>query len=154
MAINVLRAAKHLCMMSDWTLTNLELQKVLYLANMNYLGEHKKSLIQGNFEAWKFGPVHPKLYHQVKQFCANFIAESAFTKIKDLDPKQHQQEIKILEDFHEIFPSGSANALIEITHWEGGAWKKIYVPSKNNVIAQKHILEEYKRIEQEDPWGE
>lgn len=140
--------------MSDWTLTNLELQKILYLANMSHLGEHKKLLIQGNFEAWKFGPVHPKLYHQVKQFCANPIAESAFTKIKDLDSKQYEREIKILEDFHEMFPSGSANVLIEITHWEGGAWKKIYVPSKNNVIGQKHILEEYKKIEQEDPWGE
>lgn len=152
MAINVLQAAKHLCEVSNYELTNLELQKIIYISHMNYLGENKKPLVRGNFEAWKLGPVHPKLYHHVKQFCANPVEESVFSEIKDLNP-EHEKQTKILEDILEIFPSGSANVLIEVTHWVEGAWKKVYVPSKNNVIPQKYILDEYNEIITKKPWG-
>ncbi len=66
MAISVLDAANHLCEKSEWTLTQLELQKLLYLSHMIHLGFYKSPLVYGDFEAWEFGPVHPELYKIVR----------------------------------------------------------------------------------------
>ena len=44
--------------------TNLQLQKKLYVANMLLRGEHKTRLVHGHFEAWNYGPVHPALLSQ------------------------------------------------------------------------------------------
>ncbi|RWO77206.1 type II toxin-antitoxin system antitoxin SocA domain-containing protein [Mesorhizobium sp.] len=66
MTLHVLSAAKHLAKQSGWSLSNLELQKILYLAHMFYLGRTGEPLVSGHFEAWDYGPVHPDLYHRVK----------------------------------------------------------------------------------------
>mgnify|MGYP006283548483 CR=1 FL=1 len=69
MTVSVLSAAKRLAARSGWTLSNLELQKILYLAHMVHLGRTDGApLVHGLFEAWDYGPVHPDLYHRVKIF--------------------------------------------------------------------------------------
>ena len=40
MTVPSLSAAKRLCEKSDWTLTNLHVQKLLYIAHMFYMGEN------------------------------------------------------------------------------------------------------------------
>jgi uncharacterized phage-associated protein len=68
MAISVLSAGRTLCELRGWSVSNLELQKILYLAHMYYLGRHGGPLIREEFEAWDYGPVVPELYHHVKGF--------------------------------------------------------------------------------------
>ena len=55
-------------MMSNWTLTNLELQRMLYISNMLYLGKYNKPLVKGSFQARIYGPVHVQLYERVRQY--------------------------------------------------------------------------------------
>jgi hypothetical protein len=66
--ISALTAARHMCERSDWSLTNLKLQKMLYLAQMIYMGQFQERLINGAFEAWDYGPVLPAVYGEVKAF--------------------------------------------------------------------------------------
>jgi uncharacterized phage-associated protein len=69
MAISSIAAARHVCKMSAWPLTNLKLQKIPYLAHMVFVGRTDgRLLIDEPFEAWDFGPVLPRLYHRVKIF--------------------------------------------------------------------------------------
>lgn len=58
-------------------LSNLSLQKVLYFAHGLYLTRHGKPLIQGYFEAWEHGPVHPLVYQSFKKFGAGVIQDLA-----------------------------------------------------------------------------
>jgi uncharacterized phage-associated protein len=51
MAVSVASAAKRLCEKTGWTLSNLELQKILYIAHMFHLGETGQPLVPGHFEA-------------------------------------------------------------------------------------------------------
>jgi len=44
MAVHVLDAANHLCKRSGWTLTQIELQKLLYIAHMIHLGTYPSPL--------------------------------------------------------------------------------------------------------------
>lgn len=48
------------------TITNLALQKLLYFAHALFLVERKRPLVSGNFEAWRYGPVHPAVYEAFK----------------------------------------------------------------------------------------
>ena len=79
MAINVLQAAKYLCQESNWTLTNLEVQKLIYLSHMIYMGFYGEGpLIGGTFQAWKRGPVHPELYEKLRIYKSEPIVKIYF----------------------------------------------------------------------------
>ena len=56
MAISVLEAAKHIGARSHWSLSNLKMQKLLYIAHMFHLGIYNKPLVCEFFEAWDYGP--------------------------------------------------------------------------------------------------
>ena len=57
--------------------TNLSLQKILYFIQGKYLAKHGVPLMQGYFEAWQYGPVHPLVYDCFKQSGAAPITEPA-----------------------------------------------------------------------------
>jgi hypothetical protein len=47
--------ARRFCARGDWCVTNLELQKMLYIVQMLYMGEtNGHRLIQTQFEAWDY----------------------------------------------------------------------------------------------------
>ena len=58
MTIDVLQAAKCLGRMSSWRFSNLELQKIIYISHMLYLGQEEKPLVEGYFQVWNYGPAH------------------------------------------------------------------------------------------------
>ena len=85
--ISAVEAARVLCEKSGWKLTNLQLQKMLYIAHMTYMGERDgEPLISGMFppfEAWEFGPVSPTAYRHVKTFGAEPIG-NVFRSVRDV----------------------------------------------------------------------
>ena len=143
MAVPVLDAANHLCKKSGWTLTQIELQKLLYLAHMIYLGNRGKPLVQGDFEAWEFGPVHPVLYKAVRIY-----GSSTITRIgRNRNPLPQGSERATLDAVYDKFGLVSASRLIRITHWRGGAWAKNYIPGATGVVIPKQdILEEFEKL--------
>ena len=138
--ISALAAGKRMCQHSGWSLSNLALQKLLYIAQMLYMGEHDGApLVQGHFEAWEYGPVHPELYHAVKTFGARPI-----TKIPGF--KRDVSAITVGSHLDAVVDklSDSPARLVAITHWEKGAWHKHYVPGiRGIVIPNSAILREY-----------
>lgn len=142
MTIKTLVAAKHLAECSRWTLTNLAIQKLLYLANMVHLGVHEKSLVHGHFEAWEYGPVHPELYHELKMFGSSPVGN--IFRLQE-SPPQDGTEVRILNEIQSAFADLSPSKLVAITHWSDGAWAKCYDPNKRHtVISEEDILEEYR----------
>lgn len=57
--------------------TNLSLQKLVYFAHGLMLTRHGRSLVDGYFEAWEHGPVHPVLYGAFKHAGRQPISERA-----------------------------------------------------------------------------
>ena len=68
MAISPFKALKTLGQIGGWNLTNLQIQKILYLIHLFYLGRKGDPLINESFEAWDYGPVLPSLYHEINFF--------------------------------------------------------------------------------------
>lgn len=140
--VSTFAAARRMCERSDWTVTNLELQKMLYLAQMMFMGKHDgERLLNGTFEAWDYGPVLPVLYSQVKSFGSGPIKDVFFgvSEVKDED------RAKMLDEAYDQLSKKTAGQLVSITHWKNGAWAKHYVPGAMGVkIPDPDILQEYR----------
>ena len=141
MAVSVLSAAKRLAKKSRWSLSNLELQKILYLAHMIHLGQTGEPLVKGYFEAWNYGPVHPVLYHHAKVFGADPV-KNIFHGNEDLeDDDRHSKSIDAIYHALENFRPGQ---LVALTHRKNGAWERVYIPGKSHCrIKNEDILSEY-----------
>lgn len=138
--ISVMSAAATACERRGWRLTNLELQKLLYLANMRYVGRHGgERLIRENFEAWKYGPVVARLYENVKKFGATPIA-NIFTVERNLVLPEHQEIRWCVDEFRNKTPG----QLVDMTHRPWGAWAAFYRPGVDHIeIPDDAIRDEY-----------
>ena len=98
--------------------------------------------MEGNFEAWDFGPVHPELYHEAKIFGARPV-RNIFRGEEDL-PDGHEK--KIIEAAYDKLRDCTGAMLVGITHRSDGAWANNYRPgTKGIVIPNGEILEEYRK---------
>lgn len=137
-------AAKTLCELRGWNVTNLEVQKVLYLAHMAFLGRNggRRRLIAEPFEAWDYGPVIPSLYHRLKVFGAGSVG-NVFHGIPIVT---QGDEAAVIREASEKLANKSPGELIANTHREGGAWADHYCPgARGLVIPDNSILEEYRK---------
>lgn len=145
MTVPVLEAAKRLARRSGWSLSNLELQKILYLAHMFYLGRTGEPLVGGSFQAWDYGPVHPTLYHHAKVFGSSPV-ENIFRSVPDL--ADETPEARILDEAFDELSDNRPGQLVAATHRSGGAWDRNYVPAARHVIIPNdQILEEYHSLD-------
>lgn len=139
---SALPAAKWLCQKSGWGLSNLELQKLLYIAHMLHLGKGNAPLVAEGFEAWDYGPVQPEVYRFVRVFGAEPIG-NIFQFVGDLSP--NSTEAAALDETLSKLGKAGASRLVAITHWGRGAWAKFYQPGiRARAIPNEAILQEYK----------
>lgn len=142
MTVSAYDAAAYLCKISGWKVTNLELQKMLYMADMNFVGQTGDRLVDEDFEAWEYGPVLPSVYHECKAFGAKRIP-NVFWFAEDI---ADSKEAVILERAYEYLRHQTAGQLVENTHWSGGAWAKKYSAGSRGIkILTQDMIDEYKR---------
>lgn len=144
MTISVMSAAKRLAESSGWSLTNLELQKIVYLAHMFFMGRRNgEPLVFGNFEAWDYGPVHPDLYHRAKIFGSDKVKGFIFGGA----PDAADAEREILDEAYRAFGHVPAGKLVSVTHRRKGAWENNYRPGvRGIIIPNADILSEYQGL--------
>lgn len=141
MTVNVFAAAKRLAERSGWTLTNLEIQKILYLAHMFYLGRTGgEPLVAGEFEAWDYGPVLPSLYHKIKIYGSEPVG-NVFHSVPDIPSGA---EAQIIDEAYDNLGKVGASRLVKATHRLGGAWDRHYRRGERHcVMPNADILAEY-----------
>lgn len=142
MPLSIFDAARYILGKSPWTVTQLKLQKLLYLAQMTHLGEHDRPLVAARFEAWRFGPVNRNLYDEVKHYGADPLPSSAVPG--DASAVTDENAIAVLDDTVNELADKSAAQLIHITHWKKGAWYKTHEShSESKEISERLMKEEY-----------
>lgn len=132
MTISCLQGGQAIAQLSGWTKTNLEIQKILYFANMLYIGENgvEAPLIENKFLTWRFGPAVEKLYDLIKEHGNKRIPSSAFNGIErimseDGNPIEgYEKEVEITKRAYGRFSKYSPYELVKISHWSKGAWKR------------------------------
>ncbi|MCB0375635.1 MAG: DUF4065 domain-containing protein, partial [Sinomicrobium sp.] len=70
----------------DYHITPMKLVKLVYIAHGWHLGITDNALIDENPEAWKYGPVIPRIYHEFKKFGKNPIKIANTVTVDDQLP--------------------------------------------------------------------
>ena len=142
---SVLAAAVYLCEKSDWTLTQLQIHKLLYLANMYHLVHYDEPIVDQKFEAWIYGPVQPHLYHDLKHYGPDVVK-----KIPTSLHRRVEGTHKTVLDFvFDEYGSMSVSQLIELTHRDGGGWAKNWNPRdtfRGSTIEATDIRKEFQLL--------
>ena len=135
---------KYICTRGNWAVTNLQLQKILYLTQMVYMRRNNGDrLVDADFEAWDYGPVEPGVYRKVRMFGSSRIRDVFYhARTFREDDKRRSVMDEVCKDLLPLRPG----ELVEITHWGKGAWARYYEPGVRGIkIPGDAIIAEYKR---------
>jgi uncharacterized phage-associated protein len=109
-------------------ITNLKLQKLLFLCHAFYLVDTGRPLVRGSFEAWQYGPVHREVYDAFKSFGAAPITADA----ERFDPVTGTRQpialpadrplLDAVQKVIQFYGSKSPSELVKLTHAENGPW--------------------------------
>lgn len=131
MVFSVFYGAKILGYTSWWTLTNYQIQRILYISNVVCIGRHNEPLFDEPFYAWPQGPVCARLYQELRQYGSSVVGEDIFINIKVSDTLLQSKGATIINQVYSRCNKTSKN----IACIKGGAWYTIY----NNNTLIKHI---------------
>jgi len=120
----------------------MKLMKLVYFAHGWYLAVFKKPLIFEEVEAWEYGPVISKIYHEFKKYGTNPITEKCEIE-EEVDEIDNETKL-FLKEIHDAYHHLNAVQLANMTHQEGTPWEIIYkeyhqkIPY-NKIIPEKSI---------------
>lgn len=137
-------------------ISNLKLQKLLYLCHAFYLIESRgNSLIKGDFEAWQYGPVHREAYEAFKTYGDSIITEKA-TRLNPVTrqrlPISSPEALEVRDVISKVvktYGAMSPGQLVELTHAKDGPWDAVvkHASIKTNMalkISNEIIKERFK----------
>lgn len=141
-AASIMQVARTLGRLSNWSLSNLQMQKIGFIAEMLHLGREDEPLIREPWQAWSYGPVQPDLYHQAKMFGSEPVRDIFIAM-----PLQDDSRSKAVKDAYHLMKNLSPGTMINVTHQPGGAWAQVYQPDqKSRIIPKGLIKEEYSTL--------
>jgi len=144
----------------DNPITNISLQKLLYLAQGLHLSETELKLFHNKIYAWEYGPVVRDVYHYFKYFGKNPI-DDFYEMDSILPPKITDNNFALLEsdissgeiDFlysiWNSFKEYKPFELVQLTHMKGSPWYNIYqkydkAPPRNIEITSDAMKDYFK----------
>jgi uncharacterized phage-associated protein len=111
--------------------TQLSLQKIIYFVHGKYLTENGKPLVDGAFEAWKYGPVHPLIYKSFKRSGSDPINYRADIedllsgKISVVDEPVDRDIRLFIREAAVRYLKMSPGQLIDLSHAPKSPWDKV-----------------------------
>lgn len=135
-----MRSAKTFWDLCEGKVTNLSLNKLLYIAHMMYLGNCNEPLTTREFEAWDYGPVEPDLYHKLKAYGSKSVPD--IFPYESFSPDENEYEV--IADVANTLGKVRSGVLVSLTHWEHGAWSRVYQQGIRGIqIPNEYVLEEF-----------
>ena len=139
-AASILSVARTLGSVSSWSLSNLEMQKISFIAEMLHLGRTGQPLIFEDWQAWAYGPVQPDLYHRAKVFGTSPVTDIFAEPLLNDGSKKKAA----VTDAYVLMSSLTPGQMINVTHQPDGAWAQHFSQTrKNQTIPKSAIKKEY-----------
>jgi uncharacterized phage-associated protein len=122
-------------------LTNMQLQKMVYIAHGFNLALRGTKLYYEDTRAWNFGPVVPELYEKLRKYGSSKVIE----KIDTSDTVEPDEDsLEIIKAVYDNYKKYSGMQLSDLTHQNGTPWSKSWENNKYGVIPADDIYEFYK----------
>lgn len=117
------------CIEAGGPISNLQLQKILYFAQNNWLDKKGETLFDDVFEAWRYGPVVPEVYQAYSIFgkrpifhAAQYVTTGMLEPIgRPIEPLDRETGV-VVDAIADAYREKSPWALVDIAHEDGGAW--------------------------------
>jgi uncharacterized phage-associated protein len=125
-------------------ITQMKLQKLLYLLYADYLKNNNAVLFSERFEPWKYGPVLSDVYSAFSKFGSSPIRKYLIDSDGEYAMVSLSQNRDLKESLDRVWEKFSCYTGIElskITHRPQGAWMKA-VAQCSSVISDQDILHE------------
>ena len=126
------------------TLTQINIQKLVYFAHGWHLGIQGAPLIEEPIEAWQYGPVVRRLYDAFKRFGSQRIETRAVdlqvnakNQVFSLTPRLPATDTftrSFVDAIFEKYGSLAPFRLVELTHVEGSPWEKARRTGANVIL--------------------
>lgn len=128
------------CVNEECPISNLQLQKILYYIQLEFLKKGENPIFPDDIEAWQFGPVVPTSYYKFCMFGSmsiNIAYEEDMAEFADMCENERKIIDSVIEEKRELDPW----ELVDDTHEPGKAWDQVYKDGKgnHNVIPQELI---------------
>lgn len=120
-----------LALREEVTLTNMQLQKLPFIAHGWSLALFNRPLIVDEARVWKFGPVYPQLYEALRRYGAGPVTELIHENDDDIFEddrgpvirgKFSPHEEKLLKTIWHAFKTYSGLELSALTHMKDAPW--------------------------------
>lgn len=108
------------CIQDQSPISNLQLQKILYFVQKEFLQKRNVPAFEDSTQAWQFGPVVPEVYYYFCGFGAMPI--SHLYGRHEILPEDVSLVDGIVEEKRRLPPWD----LVAQTHQAGGAWEQVY----------------------------
>lgn len=139
----------HVCNKAKWSLSSLALQRILYLAEVDFteqvldsiLLDDQSGLIDSKYLATTYGPILPLVNDKTKSYGADFI-DHIFYNANTL--QKNSFEDKFLDLIINKYANFSYAKLLSLTHWDKGAWNAKYNSRLKTPINRADIIDEAK----------
>ena len=125
------------CVVENRPISNLQLQKILYFIQYNYLRNFVRPAFYNKIEAWKYGPVVPDVYEKYTFMGGNVIINKY--DINPLSIFEIEEENILVDDITETCRAVDPWALVRKVHKKGGPWQLVYEEGKRNEITIENI---------------
>ena len=128
----------NLCIADGQPVSNLQLQKIMYLIQAYFLRRDHKPLFDEDFRAGKYGPVIPEVYREFAMNVGSPITHRCNDEdLSELSPGDIKLIKQMVKAYREYYPW----VLVDKSHQQNGAWAKTYKNGAGygNVISKESI---------------
>jgi uncharacterized phage-associated protein len=126
-------------------ISNMSLQKLLFIANGAYLAKTGNPLINEPIEVWPYGPVVRDIYHEFKNYGSSDITHIPPTRSLGEDKKLDDTAKEALEFVINVASKLDAIQLSNWTHLPDSPWSTAKEAGQN-VISNKAMQDYFKRF--------
>jgi uncharacterized phage-associated protein len=133
-------------------LTQMQLQKLVYLAHGWSLAIFDRPLTSEKVQAWDFGPVYNSLYQALKRYGAQPV--STLITFADANPYDScggspvratldKKQASLLDKVWDVYGRYEAFQLSALTHEPGTPWTEIYTASGKSAPIPDELIRRY-----------
>ncbi|PPG02697.1 hypothetical protein C5E06_09595 [Pseudoclavibacter sp. RFBI5] len=115
----------------------MKLQKILYFAAAEYAKATGRPLLDGNFEAWQYGPVLRSVYSEFKGYGARPITSYSTDARGVASIIREDQDPALATVLDKVWRGTKGRSAVELsrdTHAPGSAWSSAYRRGGNSRI--------------------
>jgi uncharacterized phage-associated protein len=136
---------------SDKKLTQMHLQKLVYLSHGWTLALIGQPLIEDDIEAWAYGPVIRRLYDATRQYGSNTVTrlirwgdDTPFRLDDDGEAIEvfPGEEETLVSSVWDAYKNLHAFQMSALTHADDSPWSAVFKEGKNRVIPN-HLIRDY-----------